>query len=188
MLKLEDHELVELIDKFAFAARTSILGTDTKNEKLFDKVQEKGIKLFGMQDEKFDGMCLWDSEAMQPQIYLNVEQPKNRRLFTLAHELGHLFLDYGWTPYKTNIDGNKRILSVSFRDKDKVQDTENKNERIVNEFAGAFLMPQEIVRRVISDQEDIASKVDRVINYFGVTGRAAVNRLIMLGEMDEPKR
>lgn len=180
MIKL-DEPLVQLIDKFASFARKEILGNDSKNNRLFDKVQENGVKLFGMRDDKFDGMCLWNSDNKQPEIYLNVDQSKDRRLFTLAHELGHLFIDYGWAPNKNSIDSTEKVLSVSFRDKDKAQDTENLNERIANEFAGAFLMPKDLVEKVISGQEDPQVKIDKVVKYFGVTDKAALNRLIMLG-------
>lgn len=188
MHKLEDEELVQLIDEFAAVARKKILGDDSKNGKLFDKVQDNGIKLYGMHDDQFDGMCLWNPQKKQPEIYLNVDQPKDRRLFTLAHELGHLFLNYGWTPEKNEIEGTEKILSVSFRDKDKSKDTENFNERIANEFAGAFLMPRDIVQKVISNQPDLNTKLDSVIKHFGVTDRAAVNRLIMLGVINESNK
>lgn len=187
MCKLEDKELVHLVDEFAYVARKAILGDDPKNGRLFDKVQECGVKLFGIRDDKFDGMCLWNESEKQPEIYLNVDQPKDRRLFTLAHELGHLFLDYGWAPGRTKIEGDGKILSVSFRDKDKSKDTESVNERLANEFAGAFLMPKELVEKVISGKPDLGAKLDSVIRYFGVTDRAAVNRLIMMGVINESK-
>lgn len=185
MCKLEDKELARLVDEFASVARKAILGDDPRNGRLFDKVQECGVKLFGIRDDKFDGMCFWNQETKQPEIYLNVDQPKDRRLFTLAHELGHLFLNYGWAPGKNKIDGNKKILSVSFRDKDKAKDTESVNERMANEFAGAFLMPRDMVEAVISNQPDLNAKLDSMIKCFGVTDRAAVNRLIMLGVINE---
>jgi len=185
MRKLEDKELVHLIDEFAAEARKAILGDDSRNENLFDKVQDSGIKLFGIRDDKFDGMCFWNQKTKQPEIYLNVDQPKDRRLFTLAHELGHLFLNYGWAPGKSKIDGNKKILSVSFRDKDKAKDTESVNERMANEFAGAFLMPRDLVEKVILNQTDLNDKLDSIVRHFGVTDRAAINRLIMLGVINE---
>lgn len=185
MLKLEDKELVHLVDEFAAMARKAILGDDSRNGRLFDKVQESGVELYGIRNDKFDGMCLWNENKRQPEIYLNVDQPKDRQLFTLAHELGHLFLDYGWAPGKSKIKGSGKILSVSFRDKDKSRDTESMNERLANEFAGAFLMPRELVKIVISGKPDLNSKLDSIVKHFGVTDRAAVNRLIMLGVINE---
>lgn len=185
MRKLEDKELVRLVDEYAFVARKAILGDDPKNGKLFDKVQECGVRLFGIRNDKFDGMCLWNTREKQPEIYLNVDQPKDRQLFALAHELGHLFLDYGWAPGKKKIEGDEKILSVSFRDKDKSKDTESVSERLANEFAGAFLMPKDMVEKAISGKPDLSSKLDSVIKCFGVTDRAAVNRLIMLGVINE---
>ncbi len=188
MRKLENKELVRLVDEFAVMARRAILGDDPENGRLFDKVQESGVRLFGIRDDKFDGMCLWNENVKKPEIYLNVDQPKERRLFTLAHELGHLFLDYGWAPGKSEIERDGKILSVSFRDKDKLKDTENINERLANEFAGAFLMPRDLVDKVIRNKPDLNAKLDGVTKYFGVTDRAAVNRLIMLGVINESKQ
>lgn len=185
MLKLEDEELVHLVDEFAAVARRAILGDDPRNGSLFDKVQESGVELYGIRNDRFDGMCLWNENQRQPEIYLNVDQPKDRQLFTLAHELGHLFLDYGWAPGKNEIKRSGKILSVSFRDKDKSRDTESMNERLANEFAGAFLMPKDLVEKVISEEPDLNAKLDSITKHFGVTDRAAVNRLIMLGVINE---
>lgn len=185
MLKLKDKELVHLVDEFAAMARKAILEDDPGNDRLFDKVQESGIELYGIRNDRFDGMCLWNERKKQPEIYLNVDQPKDRQLFTLAHELGHLFLDYGWAPGKDKIKGSEKILSVSFRGKDKSADTESMNERLANEFAGAFLMPRDLVEKVISGKSDLDVKLDSITRHFGVTDRAAVNRLIMLGVINE---
>lgn len=87
--------------------------------------------------------------------------------------------------WEKKIEGDEKILSVSFGDKDKSKDTESVSERLANEFAGAFLMPKDMVEKAISGKPDLSSKLDSVIKCFGVTDRAAVNRLIMLGVINE---
>lgn len=183
MKKLDNPELISAIDSYALFARKMILG-DYNNKVLFDMVQEKGIELFGIWDDKYDGICIWNSETNKPRIYLNMEQSEERRLFTLAHELGHLFIDYEWSPNK-EIESNqdKKVLSINFRDKDKVSDTTDIKERIVNQFAGTFLMPKDMVEKVIADcdnKEDPECMILAVEKHFGVTYKAATNRLIML--------
>ena len=183
MNKLDNPGLVSAIDEYALFARGIILGNHN-NKELFDLVEENGIELFGIWDDKYDGICIWNEETNKPQIYLNMEQSEERRLFTLAHELGHLFIDYKWMPNKKlENKNNKNVLSIKFRDKDKLSDTTDIRERVVNQFAGTFLMPKEEVEKVISDcgsSDDPESMILAVKKHFGVTYKAATNRLIML--------
>ncbi|OFI48337.1 hypothetical protein BG261_08630 [Floricoccus tropicus] len=89
-----------------------------------------------------------------------------RDKFTLAHELGHLFLHY---------DPERPELIYSRKGTGKI-------EYEANEFAAAFLMPEDIYRQVImencsADQVDILE----VAREFGVSKDAAANRGKFLG-------
>lgn len=187
MKPLENIELVKKIDRIAYKVRKLIMGSNTDNDKLFSAVQNSGIELYGISDDRYDGFLLWNGKSKKPQIYLDISQKKDRRLFTLAHELGHLVLEYSWTPIggitKEN-EPNKEILSISFREKDKVEDTKDELERIINEFAGAFLMPEELVEESINGKTKDRDKIKSVAYNFKVTEKAAKNRLIMLGKVD----
>lgn len=187
MKKLEK-PFVELIDKIADLARTSIMDGEKDNKLLFSKVQQKGVELFGMNDEEFDGVSMWNKDTQRPEIYLDMKQSEERRLFTLAHELGHLFLDLGWSPFEKLVgeEPEERVISINYnRDKDKKNDTTDFSERAANEFAGAFLMPKLDVEDVISETMSDSEKVAEVSRIFNVTKRAARNRLIVLEEIDE---
>lgn len=187
MRKLES-SLVELIDKIAELARTSIMDGEKDNNLLFSKVQQKGVDLFAMKDDEFDGVSMWNKEEHKPEIYLDMNQSEERRLFTLAHELGHLFLDLGWSPFQSlaGEEPKEKVISINYnRDKDKKDDTLDFSERAANEFAGAFLMPKTDVEDVISETMNADEKVSEVSRRFNVTKRAARNRLIVLGEINE---
>lgn len=187
-MKKLDEPVIELIDKIADLARTSIMNGEKDNKLLFSKVQQKGVKLFGMSDEEFDGVSMWNKDTHQPEIYLDMKQSEERRLFTLAHELGHLFLDLGWSPFEKLIgeEPEERVISINYnRDKDKKNDTMDFSERAANEFAGAFLMPKEDVEDIISETMDTDEKVKEVSRTFNVTLRAARNRLVVLGVINE---
>ena len=184
-MKRLDARLCEVIDKIAKIARESIMGKETDNLALFDKVQDKGIELYVMKNDKYDGVSMWNKKTHKPQIYLDVDQNQNRQLFTLAHELGHLFIDLGWYPNsRLEEEPKETVLSVNYRDKDKERDTEDDKERIANQFAGAFLMPQSEVEKIISSEMTDEEKKQEISRKFKVTLKAAENRLLVLGVLN----
>ena len=87
-------------------------------ENLMEILEQHGIKV-GVIDapEKFDALTLWYNDKC-PVIIINKTFPGDRQRFNLAHELGHLVL---------NIDEGI------------------KEEDAANRFAGAFLVPKEMV-------------------------------------------
>lgn len=185
-MRMLEPEIIETVDKIAEIARSFIMGNEKDNLLLFDKVQKSGIELYGMIDKDYDGISMWNKETHKPQIYLDVNQSQNRQLFTLAHELGHLFIDLGWNPSsKLKNEPKETVLSVNFRDKDKQSDTMENSERIANQFAGAFLMPKESVEDVISSEMSDEEKKREVSTVFKVTQKAAKNRLLVLGELSD---
>lgn len=187
MKPLENIELVKQIDRIAYKVRRLIMGSDTDNANLFSAIQNSGIELYGTMNDHYDGFLLWNGDSKRPQIYLDIGQEEDRRLFTLAHELGHLVLEYNWTPVegiKKDNEPNKEILAISFREKDKKEDTEDNLERMINEFAGAFLMPSEMVSNSIMGLTKENDRIKKVVKIFRVTEKAAKNRLIMLGKIN----
>lgn len=93
-----------------------------------------------------------------------------RMRFTIAHELGHLFLHMGykiapniWN--KVNTDSYNRF---GF----------SKEEAQANEFAAAFLMPKNLYVEELKKCIDMDGYVDikKLANFFKVSQLAAVNR------------
>lgn len=180
-----DPKLIEPIDKIASIVRKEIVGNITNNVNLFKMVQKSGVELFGMVDEEYDGVSMLNPNTKKPQIYLDINQSEQRRRFTLAHELGHLVLDYNWFPGKEiQLNHEKEVLSVNFRYKDRQEDTTEISEQIANEFAAAFLMPTKLVKQIIEGADEDDEKIEMVAENFGVSKLSAKNRLEVIGEID----
>jgi Zn-dependent peptidase ImmA (M78 family) len=94
-------------------------------------------------------------------VYVNVNDSKTRQFFTVAHELGHFYLE----PDKTE-DIFYRSQLNDFRDTDG-------SEQEANWFATALLMPKEIVEKIWKQDKD----EDLIAAYFGVSFSAAHWRL-----------
>ena len=106
--------------------------SDTALKKWRKLVQSHGVFVFkdSFKDSNFSGFCLYDNKF--PVIYINNSEAKTRQIFTLFHELAHiLFHTSGFDPVDENY----------FRGD--LKGTNKKIETMCNEFAGAFLVPEE---------------------------------------------
>lgn len=107
-------------------------------------------------------------------IYVSPFQSVERKKFTIAHELGHLFLHMG---YKVNSElWNKQKNATYYRSGDSLMEYQ------ANEFAAALLMPKKVYKDIM-EQYTIGNRVetDKVADYFGVSISAASNRGKFLG-------
>jgi Zn-dependent peptidase ImmA (M78 family) len=73
-------------------------------------------------------------------IAVNSEHHRNRRRFTIAHEIGHYSLEHGLD------DHVDREFTVLMRDENS-STAENSLEIAANQFAAALLMPKDLVFR-----------------------------------------
>ena len=107
------------------------------------------------------------------EIRVSPDQSSGRRNFTIAHELGHLFLHMGFL-INDEIWNNQQM---TFYRKGNSQE-----EYEANEFAAAFLMPQRQYKRVL-DQYAEGNLVDtsKIAQEFNVSTKAASNRGKWLG-------
>ena len=107
-----------------------------------------------------------------PLILVSRSQLTSRALFTLAHELGHIFLG----------DGDEAIrLDVSLT-------LHTKPEMFANAFAASLLMPQSTVQEEI-DMYGVTSKaLARLVARFGVSFESLVYRLHNLGHISAATR
>ena len=99
----------------------------------------------------------------------------NRRTFTIAHELGHLFLHMGYLIDERMWDKNSDM--VFFRKEI------GEMEYQAHEFAAAFLMPREEFFEEIKKNYngDGTYNMEGVAEYFNVSIEAATNRGKWLG-------
>ncbi|HBF4615863.1 TPA: ImmA/IrrE family metallo-endopeptidase [Clostridioides difficile] len=108
------------------------------------------------------------------EIVVSPYQPDTRKNFTVAHELGHLFLHMGYgidDELWNSQDGNQYFRSGN-----------TNKEYQSNEFAAALLMPKHEYKRIM-DENTVGNKVDtsKIAEYFNVSSYAASNRGKWLG-------
>lgn len=107
-------------------------------------------------------------------IQVSPYQTEERRNFTIAHELGHLFLHMG---YETNRDRWNAQNDVAY-----YRNGNSELEYQSNEFAAAFLMPEKDYVRVMNENTEgnIVNTLE-IARYFHVSVDAAANRGKWLG-------
>jgi Zn-dependent peptidase ImmA (M78 family) len=134
-------------------------------------------KIGGHVEESFDENMFDGSIRKQNNgfiIYVSPFQSAERRKFTIAHELGHLFLHMGYQINSNLWDGQKN--ATYYRSGDSLLEYQ------ANEFAAAFLMPEKEYRKVMDQNTDgIKVATDKIASYFGVSISAASNRGKFLG-------
>ena len=104
-------------------------------------------------------------------ITVSEEQPITRKRFSIAHELGHLFLHMGYCIdddlWDSNED-NKFFRSLS-----------GEKEYQAHEFAAAFLMPKDEFKDEMArnfDMKNFVYDMEKVAEHFNVSVEAAINR------------
>lgn len=110
-------------------------------------------------------------------IHLNPNKPLYRTRFSLAHELGHLFLHMG---YLTDRWNNAETFqdSIYYRSYNRKDMNYSQEESEANEFAAAFLMPKEqFINSLIKNKFNI----ENTASDFKVSLEAATNRAKILG-------
>lgn len=129
--------------------------------------EQKGL------DDLYDGtICKTGRDSFS--IVISPFQSQKRKVFTVAHELGHLFLHMGF-----------QIDPVVWENQD---DTvyrrfgSSEQEYQANEFAAALLMPRkEYVKVLKNNVRNGRVDISAVASYFHVSNAAAGNRGRFLG-------
>lgn len=115
-----------------------------------------------------------NSKGFSFYIVVPSNQPDARKNFTVAHELGHLFLHMG---YKINDELWAKSDDVVFNRRGN-----SEIELQANEFAAAFLMPKSEYKRVMDEySKGDTVFIDKVAEYFNVSIDAASYRGKWLG-------
>lgn len=143
--------------------------SDTALKKWREAIQSCGVFVFkdSFKDDNFSGFCLYDKDF--PIIYVNNNEAKNRQIFTLFHELAHiLFHTSGFDPINEN----------HFRSQ--LKGDNKKIEMVCNEFAGAFLVPEESLPKKI-ELKDIKKWADS----YSVSQEVFLIRLLKNGRISK---
>lgn len=148
-------DLRNAIDNVAEIAHELIVSSKGfDNSKLEDAIEASGIDVQYFVNKEFDGFLKWDKQRQIPVIAINAGQSEVRQNFSMAHELGHLLVDWHWLPYGNN-DNSKfnqdKILNVTLYRGANYSAEEQKEETNINEFAAAFLMPNSLLRKLTDD-------------------------------------
>lgn len=129
------------------------------------------------EDSYFDGTIRKNSKNSFL-IRIDPFQGPERENFTIAHELGHLFLHMGYQvlPELWNEQDDKEFARFG----------RNEQEYQAHEFAAAFLMPEEEYREAINNniEDDGRINIKNVAEYFRVSVPAATNRGKFLGVIE----
>lgn len=129
-------------------------------------LEAKGVRVYTLdgEDRRVGAFCIWRHDT--PFVFLNMAQSAERVRFDAAHELGHLVMH------------RSGPADAARRDPDQ--------EREANHFAGAFLMPEMVVRAV-APRLATADDMRRLKIRWGVAVMALAYRLKQLGLLRGPR-
>jgi Zn-dependent peptidase ImmA (M78 family) len=111
---------------------------------------------------EFRGFALADRIA--PLIFVNGADSKAAQMFTVAHELAHI-----WLGESALSDINPEIRPASVI------------ERWCNAVAAEMLVPSAVIRALFSENEDLPRALDRLARHFKVSTLVILRRLFDMG-------
>jgi Zn-dependent peptidase ImmA (M78 family)/DNA-binding XRE family transcriptional regulator len=126
---------------------------------LIELLEDQGCKIFEVDaDEKFDGLSGYVEDPSIPVIAVLKKQDLVRKRFTIAHELGHLLLDFS--------DTNDRS-----------------SEKQCHSFAGALLLPKVVMQEELGKKRDKITvwELKKLKGIYGVSIQAIMARAHHLG-------
>lgn len=142
------------------------LGFSYPEKNILDLAKAAGVQVYEADLSKIkqhaSGLIEYDDteKKSNPRIYLNDSMGKERKIFTLAHELGHHFLHKG---QKWRLD----TLDYSKTDKD------TKEESEANYFAASILVPKDLLMYRMAEGDSPV----QLAKYFHVSLPVIKNRL-----------
>jgi Zn-dependent peptidase ImmA (M78 family)/transcriptional regulator with XRE-family HTH domain len=126
---------------------------------LIEILEDHGCKIFEVDaDEKFDGLSGFVENSPIPVIAVLKKQELVRKRFTIAHELGHLLLDFSDTDDKSS-------------------------EKQCHSFAGALLLPKTVMEEELGKKRDKITvwELKKLKGIYGVSMQAIMARAHYLG-------
>jgi Zn-dependent peptidase ImmA (M78 family) len=126
-------------------------------------------------DENLEALIRKDGNSFEIQV--SPDRSPLRQRFSIAHEIGHLFLHMGYL-----INPELWDAVGDYRDSVYYRLGHNSEEYEANEFAAAFLMPENEFKKIA--RENLVSgmyDIEKISRYFGVSEMAVTTRGKWLG-------
>jgi Zn-dependent peptidase ImmA (M78 family) len=131
-------------------------------------VEKKATIAFHIFPFKADGITV-NIKSDKPRIYINnaFGIPKTRQRFTIAHELGHIFLP--WHKGTIASDINEYCISTHM--------TYREMESEANRFASELLMPSDWIINILEQNIPFKARLDKILQDAGVSLDAALIKI-----------
>lgn len=155
LMKEDAIESNDQIEKIAELLRKKWNFGTTPIYDLIGFLEEIGVKIFEISEhESFSGFSCWEKNT--PIIVINVQNTDlPRRRFTTLHELAHLILKF------------------------KEGESHDKIEKYCNHFAGAMLLPKEVLEKYVKSNESISlEELKHIKSIYGISIYAILVRLV----------
>ena len=123
--------------------------------------------------QEFRGFALVDSLA--PLIFVNAADSKAAQMFTLAHELAHLWLGESGV---SDTEAGKAPEHLSAGQAEEI-------ERWCNAVAAELLMPMQVTRAAYRPNTPLTDEIQRLAKHFKVSSLVVLRRLFDAGFLDE---
>ncbi len=143
---------------------------------LSDKIEQIGVLVMingvvgnnthrKLKVEEFRGFVLVDNFA--PLIFINGSDTLSGKIFTLFHELAHIWL------------GESGITDASLQNI-----PEDKVERWCNQVAAEVLVPMHEIRKIFNSKKELTEELNRIARIFKVSTLVILRRLFDAGFLD----
>lgn len=128
------------------------------------------LTVFAEMSSDFSGMAArFGNDSF---LLINCSVPKGRQIFTICHELYHLFIQDGFE-FEVIADSKKGVKKTD-------------NEKLADAFAAELLMPEKGIQELLLKQNYLGKKIEldhivKLEQYFQVSRQSMVYRLLNLG-------
>jgi Zn-dependent peptidase ImmA (M78 family) len=118
--------------------------------------------------DEFRGFCLIDSQA--PVVFVNGRDAKTAQLFTLAHELAHVWL------------GESALSDIEMQTVSGVHPTES----WCNQVAAEVLVPRDVIMAAYNPALELSQNIQQLKKQFKVSTLVILKRLLDIQAIDKP--